>query len=412
VCVVSRAADLRRLLNGRRRHLLDGVLAVALVAASTEVVANAQADVSGWWELSVIPLAALFSRHRWPVPALLLAGVGAALHWLVYLEARIFPQPIDLAGLFVLFSVASRARSRRLSLAVCAATIAIVYAGSVLHVVVLGHRRSPVDAASILAWLTPSNGQIIGLMTVIIVFVLGDSARSRRIHLSTLEQRAADLEREHQQRAALAAAAERARIARDLHDIVAHRVTGMVVQAGAARLILDGEPAPAVQALHAVEEGGRAAMVELRGLLGLLTTLNNDALRTPAPSIAVLPDLIANAGLPVRLNVRGDLATLPHGLDLAAFRIVQEALTNALRHSTRTGTSVDVWVDNDALRIEVLDDAPAPPTSPDDGRGLVGMRERVATYAGSLTAGPRPDGRWQVRATLPIPRPDPPRAIR
>src|SRR5262249_27337421 len=122
---------------------------------------------------------------------------------------------------------------------------------------------------------------------------------------------------------------------------------------------------------------------------------------TPPPGIAALPALTDNVGLPVRLTVTGDPDGLPRGVDIAAYRIVQEALTNALRHSNRTGTSVDVRVAELTVEIDVLDDAPAPRASAaNSGRGLVGMRERVATYAGTLRAAPEPDGRWRIRATL------------
>jgi signal transduction histidine kinase len=309
-------------------YLLDGLLAAVLAVASVDGLANLGSEVAGWWVLCVFPVAALLLRHRWPIPALILAGAGAVIHWLGFREAGAFPQPIDLAGLIVLFSVASLARSRRLSAAVCVLVMVAVYGAAVLN----GSAFADPAGAGFWARNRPSNALIVGLLCIAVAFVLGDGVRSHRNHLRTLEQRAADLEREQQQRAQLSAAAERARIARDLHDIVAHRVTAMVIQAGAAKAILAGQPEPAVHALEAVEAGGRAAMIELRSLLGMLTPTGRDA------------------------------------------------------------------------PLDVLDDAPAPCASDaTNGRGLVGMRERVATYAGTLRAGPEPDGRWRVRATLPIP---------
>jgi signal transduction histidine kinase len=304
---VSWAVHARRFLTTRRVYLLDGLLAAVLAVASVDGLADLGSAVVGWWVLCAFPVAALLLRHHWPIPALILAGAGAVIHWLGFREAGLFPQPIDLAGLIVLFSMASLARSRRVSAAVCVLVMAAVYGAAVLN----GSAFADPTGAGFWARNRPSNVLIVGLLCIAVAFILGDGVRSRRIHLHALEQRAADLDREQQQRAQLSAAAERARIARDLHDIVAHRVTAMVIQAGAAKAILAGQPEPAVDALEAVEAGGRAAMVELRSLLGMLAPPGRDAPHTPAPGIAILPALTDNVGLPVRLTVTGDRTGCP-----------------------------------------------------------------------------------------------------
>jgi signal transduction histidine kinase len=235
---------------------------------------------------------------------------------------------------------------------------------------------------------------------------LGIRELRRRLNDTTARLRRATEEHEAQTR--LAVEAERARIASELHDVLTHNVSVMVVQAGAARSVLTSSPADAEQALLAVESGGRTAMAELRNLLGLLSPADETddklALR-PQPGLGELDTLIdrvSAAGLPVQLQVSGTPRPLPPGVDLAAYRVVQEALTNVLRHAGKTTTSVSVeW--GDELVIAVSDNgngsnsngARAP------GRGLLGLRERLSLYGGQLDAGPQPSGGWQVRAVMP-----------
>lgn len=210
-----------------------------------------------------------------------------------------------------------------------------------------------------------------------------------------------------------AAARERARIARDLHDVVTHNVSVMVIQAGAARKVLESSPGDAREALLAVEAGGRAAMTELRHVMGLLTMGEdeNEPELAPQPGLAQVDPLVERvrgAGVPVELVVTGQPSPLPEGVDLAAYRVVQEALTNTVRHAA--GASAVVRIDHGAerLRIEVTDAGPAtasssgPEREPSGtGRGLIGLRERLAVYGGTLTAGPRIRGGWRVEAILP-----------
>ncbi|WP_353952183.1 histidine kinase [Knoellia sp. S7-12] len=208
-----------------------------------------------------------------------------------------------------------------------------------------------------------------------------------------------------------AAADERGRIARELHDLVAHSLAVTVVQAQAGQRVLDRDPEAARTALAAVERLSREGLGELRRLLGMLEN-DDSASVDPPPSLARLDELVADvraAGLPVHLTVRGSPAGLPAGVDLAAYRIAQEGLTNVLKHAG-PGAQVDltVFYEDDAVEVQVVDDGRGNDgrggNSGGAGRGLVGMRQRVALYGGSLEAGPRNDGGFEVRARMPLVR--------
>ncbi|MGW2488310.1 sensor histidine kinase [Streptomyces sp. NPDC001606] len=253
--------------------------------------------------------------------------------------------------------------------------------------------------------------------------------RTRRRWQAAVGERGWLLERERESAAEAAVAAERDRIARELHDIVSHNVSLMVVQASAAREVLGTMPDEAAVALRAVEDAGRGAMTDLRHLLGLLAPAQDgtdtdpgaDPRSTPlAPQpgldrLGSLVDRISFAGLPVEVRVSGEPRPLPQGIDVTAYRIVQEALTNALRHGDGGSAEVSVrWADH-ALRVEVLNTGPsvltgAAPAAPrphgeGTGRGLLGLRERVAVYGGDLDARRRLGGGYRVRARIPLDRP-------
>jgi signal transduction histidine kinase len=219
-----------------------------------------------------------------------------------------------------------------------------------------------------------------------------------------LEERAVRLEEEREERERVAVAEERRRIARDLHDVVAHGVGVMTVQAGAARLLLEDDPARAREPLLAVEQAGRQALAELRRLLGILRRDERDSGLRPQPGLADLDELVAQArraGLPVELVVEGAPVALPAGVDLAAYRIVQEGLTNTHKHAGPARAGVAVRYEPDALELEITDDGRAGANG-GGGHGLVGMRERVALYGGRLEAGPRPKGGFTIHAHLPL----------
>lgn len=246
------------------------------------------------------------------------------------------------------------------------------------------------------------------LLLVGTVALLGGLAtRQRQAQARLIQERAWRLERERDLASQIAVADERTRIARDLHDVVAHSVSLIVVQAGAARMVR-GQPPRAVAALRQVEASGRQALEELRHLVGLLGSQEESDL-APQPGLAQLEKLaatVSSAGLPVQLRITGSRRELPPGLDLTAYRIIQEALTNTLKHAP--GASADVHVDfsNGELAVEVLDTGgqTEPINAPQGGHGLTGMRERVAVYRGHLEAGPRSEGGFMVRARLPLER--------
>ncbi|MFL5895015.1 MAG: sensor histidine kinase [Thermoleophilaceae bacterium] len=229
--------------------------------------------------------------------------------------------------------------------------------------------------------------------------------------LQTREQRHADvsdqarrLATERDEKVREAIAEERARIARELHDIVAHSVSVMVVQAGAAEDLLDRDPQRARPPLLSIQESGRQAVADLSRMLGLLRSEDAALARAPQPRTAQLGELLAQmekVGLPVSLTTEGTPRDLTPGVELAGFRIVQEALTNTLKHAGPATAAVRLRYADDALEIEVVDDGRGGRVN-GRGHGLIGMRERVTLYGGTLDAGPRPDGGFAVRARLPL----------
>jgi signal transduction histidine kinase len=273
------------------------------------------------------------------------------------------------------------------------------------------------------AAVSPLPPRSIVVLVLFPVLVLGGTIRQWRRQVTEARSDLARLQAEHEADTASAIAAERARIASELHDVVTHNVSMMIVQAGAARQVLDEEPDRAKAALLAVESSGRAAMAELRSLLGLLSQAPEaagtepDELQ-PQPGLGQIPllvDRVRAAGLPVRLDT-GDLPhDLPAGVGLTVYRVVQEALTNVVRHAGRPATTVSLSSGNGSLVAEVANAGPPlsavrplPGRMGGGGRGLLGMRERAALYGGEVSAGPTPHGGWLVRLRLPI---EPTRAL-
>jgi signal transduction histidine kinase len=245
-----------------------------------------------------------------------------------------------------------------------------------------------------------------------VAWVLGDRTRNRRAYLAELEERAARLQRERAEHARRAAEAERIGIARELHDVVVHNVSVIAVQAGAARATSHGDADRATAALGLIERTARATLTELRALLGVLRRQDQDdrsgPVLAPQPSLANLDRLLGQAregGVHVDARVEGAARPLPATVDLAAYRIVQEALTNVMKHAPGARVHLLVSRGDRAIDLVVVDDGPGAPPNPSGGQGLIGMRERAALVSGHLTAGPALGGGFRVQAQLPVESP-------
>jgi signal transduction histidine kinase len=239
----------------------------------------------------------------------------------------------------------------------------------------------------------------------VVAWVAGWALRERAERAEAAEERAAQAERDREAAARVAVAEERSRIARELHDIVAHAVSVMVLQVGAVRHKLPDALAEDREALKSVERAGRTALAEMRRLLAAMRRDGDEAELMPQPGLDGLDSLlddIGRAGLPVELHVDGEPFPLPRGVDLSAYRIVQEGLTNALKHAHASDADVTVRYRPDELRIEVRDNGRGSATSDGLGHGLVGIRERVKIYDGEMTAGAVPEGGFVLSTRLPI----------
>jgi signal transduction histidine kinase len=235
----------------------------------------------------------------------------------------------------------------------------------------------------------------------VIPWLIGRNIRSRSLRLAAAE-------REQEQRTRLAVGDERARIARELHDVVAHSVGIILIQAEGARRVFDRDPEQAREALDTIEQTARTALTDMRRSLGVLRDESGGALREPQPGLGDLDGLLERAregGLEVELEVEGERRPLPRGVDLSAYRIVQEALTNTIKHAGPVHSRITLHYGEGELDIEVADDGPGPSANgpgSNAGLGLLGMRERVATHGGQVDAGSGPEGGFVVRASLPF----------
>jgi signal transduction histidine kinase len=242
----------------------------------------------------------------------------------------------------------------------------------------------------------PKNTFLFTVVPGVVMYLLRRAVRDREIRAQLLELQARD-----------AVAEERARIARELHDLVAHNVSVMVVQAGAERHALPPDQQSTRDTLSSIEQSGRQALADARRLLGVLRRGDQHEELEPQPGVARLGELVEQtqrAGLAVSLDVEGEPVSLPGGVDLCVYRIVQESLTNALKHAGPAHARVKLRYGRGALDVEVSDDGPGAPHPNGDGagHGLIGMRERVALYGGRLETGPRPEGGFAVHAHLPL----------
>jgi signal transduction histidine kinase len=254
----------------------------------------------------------------------------------------------------------------------------------------------------------PIGGLISTLVFLVAAFVLGDNLQRRRRASAEVAERAAQAQRERELRARQTQQAERSRIARELHDVVAHSVSLMIIQAGAARRSLATSPDQAESALRDLEATGRSAMDELRRVLGVLRAEDSAAIQElePQPTLETVRFLVtSDPTLPVELRESGTPPVeLPSGVGLSLYRVVQEALTNVRKHAGLVRhVVVHVVYEDDRVEVQITDDGRGASAAANrDGHGLVGMRERMALCGGTVTAGPRPGGGWQVRASAPL----------
>jgi signal transduction histidine kinase len=376
--------DLRALLR-RLTPAADPALAlVVLVVSLQPLFREEKGPIPAWgYVLVVAQCLPLVVRRRWPLAVAAVCG-GLTM---VYGLSSLPDPPVPYAGLVGLYSVAAHGSRDHANAAGVIAAFAL--AGSLIF-----------DPA---ADLEDATVQILLFTTA---WLLGDSARRRRDATAVLAERAAQLERTRAAESAAAVAAERNRIARELHDVVAHHLSMMVVQAEAGAVTATKDPARAVQVFDAIGAAGKHALREMRRLLGVLKESDVPAELAPQPGAADIADLVDGvraAGLDVRLRTEGEQRALPSAADLSAYRIVQEALTNCVRHAGASHADVEVRYDADAVRIEIVDDGNGGSSEPQPGgHGLVAMRERVALVGGTVDAGPAPGGGWRVRATLPL----------
>ena len=374
-----------------RRHpvLVDGMLAFFLALTGLPQVISRNWPYFLFVLLLVAPVA---FRRRKPVLAFTIAAAGGACLVLT----RSGMAAADLAIVVLLYTLAAY-RPRRESVT----GLAVTLLGSAVALMI----GSPGLGVQNLHKF--AGGMIVLGGTALAAWVLGDSMRYRRAYYLALEDRAARLERERDAQARLGAAAERARIARELHDVVAHNVSVMVVQADGARYALESEPERARQALGAISVTGRQALAEMRRLLGVLRSGDEQAELAPLPGIDQLRDLLDQtraAGRTVSFTLEGTPRPLPEGVGLAAYRVVQESLTNARKHGgIGASVAVSLRYTADELIVGVTDDGRGAAAADDGaGLGLTGMRERVGIYGGTVHAGPRSAGGYLVSASLPL----------
>jgi signal transduction histidine kinase len=329
------------------------------------------------------------ARRRAPL-AVLAVVMGASLAWIYVLFPLSQQGPFEA---FVALIAATYAAAAYTSGRDAAVSLGVVVVGVAAGVVTgaLGGQ--------------PAGDYIPFALWIAVAYVVGRVFRRRQLLAARLGDRLASVERDRDADARRAVAEERARIARELHDVIAHSVSVMVVQAGAGERVLEEDPQSARESFRSIRETGGQTLIEMRRLLGLLRHDEHALSLAPQPSIARLGGLVHDvsaAGLPTSLRIEGAQKPLAPGIELSAYRIVQEALTNVRKHAAAGRADVVVSYGNDDVTIEVLDDGTGGPNGNGSGHGLIGMRERAALYGGTIVAGVRPEGGFRVRAVLPL----------
>lgn len=377
---------LRRLLHA---HAIDRAVAVVLVVvAQIELWFGDAVDAptAVAVPLALVMTAGVAGRRRWPL------AVGCAV----------------LVANGVLVLTAGTHESVALTVAwMCALYALAVWTQTSGFLIGLGLLATMNAIDALAPGLDLRNSVFFTVVPGIAMLILRRSVRDRQLLAESLAARAELLEREQQLHAKQAVAEERTRIARELHDLVAHNVSVMVVQAGAERHALPDDQASTREVLTSIEQAGRQALTEARRLLGMLRRNGEHEELAPQPTIAhvdALVEQVRRAGLAVELTVAGEQVSLPAGVDLCAYRIVQEGLTNALKHAGPAHAEVRLRYSPRGLDIEIRDDGNGlvKPNREGAGHGLIGMRERVALYGGKLHAGPREGGGYEICAHLPL----------
>lgn len=390
-----------------RRHPMfgDSVIALLLALLTIPEAAAGGGRNAPWfyWTVSALMIVPIVFRRRRPMLVAYLVLAGGLLQ--LFTQEQGEPVRVaDLAFAFTLYTLVVYGQRRQ-----ALAYTGFLVIGTTLDLIwKVGQAREAVT---------------IGIVAAVIygfAWLLGEFVGARRAYHAEVESRLALLETERDQQATIAVAAERTRIARELHDVVAHAVSVIVVQADGAGYAIRSDPDMAAAAVRTISATGREALAELRRLLDVLRSDNDTedrASRVPQPDVTALPDLaekVSAIGLPVELNLRGELGSLPAAIGLGIYRIVQESLTNTLKHAG-TGANASVRVERvgGLVEVEVDDDGTGLGTGlgtahglVSGGNGLIGMRERATVLGGTLTAGHGPGGGWQVRAIFPVSAPD------
>lgn len=372
----------------RHRLVVDGAFAFGVFVALSNIPIGIDPESAHVWLLLGVCAALVFRRVR-PVLSFAAVTTFGLVQWVVGLELA----SVDFALLIGLYSLAAYGPRWASRAGLVTGLVAVVLAVT---------RFYAYDADTM-----TGTGAMLGAV-VVATWAVGDVRRTRHDYERALLGRAEQAERERDQQAALAAVEERGRIAREMHDVVAHSLSVIVVQADGGRYAADEHPAQAVTVLETIADTGRQALVEMRRVLGVLRDDDgDDAGRAPQPGVGAIPDLIRGVreswGDRVRFEVDGEPRSLDDGPSLAVYRVVQEALTNVIKHAGPHATvDVTLTYGDDALGARIEDDGRGAATLDDGaGGGLIGMRERVAAYGGTCTAGPRPGGGWRVETRMP-----------
>jgi signal transduction histidine kinase len=382
-----------RLWSLGRRFWVDALI-LAGIAGATSVAVRSHGEPHGpegplWLDLLIIAgfYGPLFFRRRFPMGApLVAAGVVAITS---FADPRLpqteFAFYLAALGISLWFGLRP---DRRHALAGLAALQIVSL------IVNLNDPKNP-----------PVGDYLWSAITFTIAWILGFALGGRLRETDTARRLAEQAEAEREEQARLAVAEERARIARELHDVVGHSVSVMTVQASAVRRLLEEDQEKEREALLVVERTGREALAEMRRMVGVLRRPDEAPALAPQPSLDRIEQLVAHTretGLPVELRIEGTPVELPAGIDTTAYRIVQEALTNAVKHARASKAEVVVRYDNGRVQLTVSDDGRGGGDGGGSGHGLVGMRERVSVYGGELEAGPQDGGGFRLRATLPV----------